>query len=56
MQSYTKEDVEKHGSDADKQWMIVDGKVIDISDYKFEHPGGMIQLIVITRVQKVRIF
>eukprot|EP00761_Pharyngomonas_kirbyi_P013499 gb/GECH01013528.1/.p1 GENE.gb/GECH01013528.1/~~gb/GECH01013528.1/.p1 ORF type:complete len:132 (+),score=26.58 gb/GECH01013528.1/:1-396(+) len=37
----TMEEVEKHDSDTDC-WMVIDGKVYDVSDYIFDHPGGAI--------------
>ncbi|KAG2382709.1 hypothetical protein C9374_005289 [Naegleria lovaniensis] len=37
----TKQELEEHNEDnAKAQWIVVDGKVYDITDYKHEHPGG----------------
>ncbi|KAF0984213.1 hypothetical protein FDP41_007390 [Naegleria fowleri] len=37
----TKQELEEHNEDNTKaQWIAVDGKVYDITDYKHEHPGG----------------
>lgn len=36
------EEVAKHNEKADTQWIIVEGKVIDVTQYKFEHPGKKI--------------
>eukprot|EP00958_Prasinococcus_capsulatus_P010685 scaffold1042_cov401-Prasinococcus_capsulatus_cf.AAC.12 len=37
--TYTKEEVAKHDK-RDDCWIIVDGKVYDVTDYVEEHPGG----------------
>ncbi len=37
--SYTIDEVSAHNS-ADDCWMIIDGKVYDVTDYVNTHPGG----------------
>eukprot|EP01080_Neovahlkampfia_damariscottae_P009260 gene9260-1347_t len=36
----TKEQLSKHTEDDDEQWVVVEGRVIDITKYRYEHPGG----------------
>lgn len=37
----TQEELEKHDEDNEEsQWIMIDGLVYDITEYKFEHPGG----------------
>jgi cytochrome b involved in lipid metabolism len=45
----SKEELKKHTEDDDQQWIVVEGKVIDVTKYKvrkqnihtkYEHPGG----------------
>ena len=36
---YTMEDVDKHSSSKDR-WLVVDGKVYDVTKYIKDHPGG----------------
>ena len=36
---YTTSDVAKHAT-VDDLWVIIDGKVYDLSEYAHEHPGG----------------
>ncbi|KAL0488753.1 hypothetical protein AKO1_015816 [Acrasis kona] len=33
-------EVEAHDENADRQWFIIDGKVIDFTEYKHLHPGS----------------
>lgn len=37
---FTPEEVAVHNEKSDTQWIIVEGKVIDVTQYKFEHPGN----------------
>jgi len=37
--AYSSEDVAKHAS-KDDLWVIIDGKVYDLTEYADEHPGG----------------
>lgn len=37
--SYTIEEVKKHNKDNDL-WIVVDGNVYDVTDFRKEHPGG----------------
>eukprot|EP00300_Choanocystis_sp_HF-7_P008894 c1615_g1_i2.p2 GENE.c1615_g1_i2~~c1615_g1_i2.p2 ORF type:complete len:118 (+),score=15.85 c1615_g1_i2:113-466(+) len=37
----TKEELAKHNN-TDDCWVAIDGKVYDVSDYVYEHPGGEI--------------
>lgn len=37
----TQEELEQHDMENDEsQWVMIDGLVYDITEYKFEHPGG----------------
>ena len=38
-QTVTKEELNKHTKDGDL-WVLVDGKVYDVSEYMEDHPGG----------------
>ena len=42
---FTKEEVSKHNT-KDDCWLIIHGKVYDVSDYVDEHPGGDVILTV----------
>ncbi len=36
----TKAELELHDIDHEEQWTLIDGKIIDITNYKYQHPGG----------------
>ena len=36
----TKAELEEHDIDHERQWIMVDNKILDITDYKYSHPGG----------------
>ncbi len=40
LKDITREELEQHDEKSKKQWILVDGLVCDITEYKFEHPGG----------------
>ncbi|OJJ34566.1 hypothetical protein ASPWEDRAFT_113069 [Aspergillus wentii DTO 134E9] len=37
--SYTKDDVSKHNS-LDDLWVIIDGEIYNLTEFRAEHPGG----------------
>eukprot|EP01006_Ploeotia_vitrea_P042515 TRINITY_DN66631_c8_g1_i1.p1 TRINITY_DN66631_c8_g1~~TRINITY_DN66631_c8_g1_i1.p1 ORF type:complete len:139 (-),score=12.03 TRINITY_DN66631_c8_g1_i1:8-424(-) len=37
---YKREEIKKYGKDNDRQWIIIDNKVYDVTDYVSLHPGG----------------
>merc|ERR1719210_62567 len=44
MSAYTKEEVAKHASKADC-WVILDGKVLDVTSFLSQHPGGELAIL-----------
>merc|ERR1712066_444285 len=42
--AYTKEDVAKHTTKTDC-WVILDGKVLDVTSFLSEHPGGELAIL-----------
>jgi cytochrome b involved in lipid metabolism len=36
----TRKELEDHDEDAERQWVLIDNNVVDITDYKHQHPGG----------------
>jgi len=40
MKTFKMSDVSTHGEFADTQWIVIEGKVIDVTKYQKEHPGG----------------
>lgn len=44
-EGYTAEEVHKHESDSDC-WMVIDGKVYDVTSFLTDHPGGPEQCVL----------
>jgi cytochrome b involved in lipid metabolism len=42
--TYTMEDVAKHNTKADC-WLVIDGIVLDLTDYLKKHPGGPLSIL-----------
>eukprot|EP01080_Neovahlkampfia_damariscottae_P005562 gene5562-9380_t len=36
-----KEELKKHCKGDEEQWIVIEGRVIDITKFKYEHPGGI---------------
>jgi cytochrome b involved in lipid metabolism len=37
---YDIDELEKHDESAERQWLAINGDVVDITEYKHEHPGS----------------
>lgn len=44
-ETFTRADVAKHGAQ-DDLWVVIRGKVYDLSEYVDEHPGGVAAIMV----------
>ncbi len=40
LKEYDIEELEKHDEGAERQWLSINGNIVDITEYKHEHPGS----------------
>lgn len=36
----SKKELEEHDEEAERQWILIENQIVDITDYKHQHPGG----------------
>uniref|UniRef100_A0A7S1KPD2 Cytochrome b5 heme-binding domain-containing protein n=1 Tax=Percolomonas cosmopolitus TaxID=63605 RepID=A0A7S1KPD2_9EUKA len=40
LKEITQEDLETHDEDSENPWLLINGYICDVTEYRFEHPGG----------------